>query len=247
MNKVENYKFDIVNSLRAVNNENPMRILLVEDEQQIADFLSMSLEAESFAVDVANNGKDGAELATTHNYDLIILDNQLPGKSGLEVCKETRKSGKTCPIIILSVRAETNIKVDLLNAGADDYLIKPFSLQELIARIRALLRRPKRLESTLLTIDDLVLDSQRHFVKRGKKELVLTRKEFGLLHYLMINEGTALTRGMIMEHVWDMKADPYSNTIESHLVTLRKKVDSNQRRKLIHTVPGIGYKLSFNP
>jgi DNA-binding response OmpR family regulator len=224
-----------------------MRILLVEDEQQIADFLSMSLEAESFAVDVAHNGIKGAELAFANNYDLIILDNQLPGKSGLEICKETRAHGKTCPIIMLSVLAETNMKVDLLNAGADDYLIKPFSLQELIARIRALLRRPRRLETNILAVDDLILDSQRHIVKRGKKELTLTRKEFGLLQFLMKNEGTALTRGMIMEHVWDMKADPYSNTIESHVVTLRKKVDFKQRRKLIHTVPGVGYKLGVNP
>ncbi len=224
-----------------------MRILLVEDEQQIADFLSMSLEAESFAVDVANNGIRGAELAFANNYDLIILDNQLPGKNGLEICKETRAHGKKCPIIMLSVLGETNMKVDLLNAGADDYLIKPFSLQELLARIRALLRRPRSLETNILAVDDLVLDSERHMVKRGKKEMVLTRKEFGLLRFLMKNEGTALTRGMIMEHVWDMKADPYSNTIESHMVTLRKKIDHKQRRKLIHTVPGIGYKLGVNP
>lgn len=224
-----------------------MKILLVEDEEQIADFLSMSLEAEGFTVDAAHTGTEGAKLALTNNYDLIILDNQLPGKNGLQICKETRAAGKTCPIIMLSVRTETTMKVDLLNAGADDYLIKPFSLQELIARVRALLRRPHRIESTVLTIDDLVLDGQRHIVKRGKKEITLTRKEFGLLQYLMKNEGTALSRSMIIEHVWDMKADPDSNTIESHLVTLRKKIDVGQRRKLIHTVPGIGYKLGMNP
>lgn len=224
-----------------------MRILLVEDEVQIADFLSMSLETEGFAVDIAHTSTKGAELALANNYDLIILDNQLPGKSGLEICKETRAHGKTCPIIILSVLGETNMKVDLLNAGADDYLIKPFSFQELLARIRAIIRRPRRLETNILSVDDLILDSQRHLVKRGKKELTLTRKEFGLLQFLMKNEGTALTRAMIMEHVWDMKADPDSNTIEAHMMTLRKKVDAKQRRKLIYTVPGIGYKLGMNP
>lgn len=224
-----------------------MRILLVEDEQQIADFLSMSLHAEGFVVDIAQNGRDGVDLALGANYDLIILDNKLPGKSGLEVCKEIRASGETCPIIMLSVLGETNIKVNCLNAGADDYLIKPFSLQELVSRIRALLRRSKRLESSTLIIDDLILDSAKHTVKRGKKEIILTRKEFGLLEYLMKNEGTAVTRGMIIEQVWDMNTDPYSNTIESHLVTLRKKIDPQKRRRLIHTVPGIGYKISLNP
>lgn len=224
-----------------------MRILLVEDEQQIADFLSMSLHAEGFGVDMAQNGSEGLDLALSNTHDLIILDNKLPGKSGLDICKEVRNSGKTCPIIMLSVLSETNMKVECLDAGADDYLIKPFSLQELVSRIRALLRRPKRIEGTTLVVDDLILDTAGRTVKRGKKDLVLTRKEFGLLEYLMKNEEKAVTRGMIIEHVWESNTDPYSNTIESHMVTLRKKIDPQGRRRLIHTIPGTGYKLSFNP
>jgi DNA-binding response OmpR family regulator len=139
------------------------------------------------------------------------------------------------------------MKVSCLDAGADDYLIKPFSLQELIARVRALLRRPKRIAGEILTLDDLVLDTVGRVVRRGKKEIRLTRKEFNLLEYLMKHEDTAVTRGMIVEKVWDSKTDPYSNTIESHIVTLRKKIDPEKRRRLLHTVPGIGYKFGFNP
>jgi len=224
-----------------------MRILLVEDEQQIADFLAMSLHAEGFGVDVAPNGRKGLELALSNAYDLMILDNKLPGKNGLDICKEVRNHGKTCPIIMLSVLSDTNMKVACLDAGADDYLIKPFSLQELVSRIRALLRRPKRIAGEILAVDDLVLDTVARTVRRGKKDIRLTRKEFGLLEYLMKHEDTAITRGMIIEHVWDKDTDPYSNTIESHIVTLRKKIDPEKRRRLLHTVPGVGYKFGFNP
>jgi DNA-binding response OmpR family regulator len=224
-----------------------MRILLVEDEQKIADFLEMSLAAEYFAVDVAYDGEVGMDMATRNEYDIMILDNMLPGKTGLEICRQVRLSGKTCPILILSVLDETSKKVDLLDAGADDYLIKPFSLQELLARVRALLRRPKQLKTTILNAGDLILDTKQHAVKRGKKEITLTRKEFALLEYLMKNENVALSRGMLMEHVWNMAMDPFSNTIESHILSLRKKIDVGDRRKLIHTVPGVGYKFGLTP
>ena len=220
-----------------------MRILLVEDEQQIYDFLKMSLEAECFVVDTAQDGEKGSYLGRTENYDLIILDNMLPGKDGLHVCKEIRESGKVCPILILSVRSETTTKIDLLNAGADDYLIKPFSLQELLARVRALLRRPQRIEKAVVRIGELALDSQTHIVTYGEKEIVLTRKEFILLEFLMKNANNVLSRGMILEHVWDMSVDPFSNTIESHIMALRKKLEAGKSGKLIFTVPGIGYKL----
>jgi DNA-binding response OmpR family regulator len=224
-----------------------MRILLVEDEQQIADFLAVSLHAEGFSVDIAGSGRKGLELALANTYDLMVLDNKLPGKSGLDICREVRNQGQTCPIIMLSVLSDTNMKVSCLDAGADDYLIKPFSLQELISRVRALLRRPKRIAGEILTLDDLVLDTVGRVVRRGKKEIRLTRKEFNLLEYLMKHEDTAVTRGMIVEKVWDSKTDPYSNTIESHIVTLRKKIDPEKRRRLLHTVPGVGYKFGFNP
>lgn len=221
-----------------------MHILIVEDEREINDFLRVSLEAECFAVDTAFDGDRGSYLGRTNEYDLIILDNVLPIKEGREACKEIRESGKTTPIIMLSVKSETVTKVDLLNAGADDYMTKPFSLEELLARMRALLRRPKQIESEVLSLEDLIVDTKRHMVKRGGREVYLTRKEFVLLTYLLKNAGAAMSRGMIMEHVWDMNIDPFSNTLESHILSLRKKIDIKSKKKLIRTVPGIGYKVS---
>ncbi len=222
-----------------------MRILIVEDEKDIRDFVAKSLKAESFAVDTAADGEKGSFLARTNDYDLIILDNIMPKKSGLQVCEEIRKDGKTVPILILSVKSETTAKVDLLNAGADDYLTKPFSLDELLARVRALLRRPTQIENEILQIDDLIVDTSRQTVRRGGKDIYLTRKEFALLKYLLKNQGIVLSRGMIMEHVWDMTADPFSNTIESHILSLRRKIDTKGKKKLIHTVPGRGYKIDL--
>ena len=221
-----------------------MRILLVEDEKKTAEFLKSSLEAEPFAVDFAEDGEMGSYLGRTNDYDLIILDNMLPKKDGLEVCEDIRKNGKSVPILMVSARNETTAKVELLNAGADDYLGKPFSLDELLARVHALLRRPKQIESAIITIDDLSLDLRQCAAYRGDKEITLTRKEFMLLEYLARNRGLVLTRGMIMEHVWDMNADPFSNTIESHILSLRRKIDIPGKRKLIQTVSGRGYKIS---
>lgn len=220
-----------------------MHILVVEDEREISDFLRVNMEAECFAVDTAFDGETGSFMARTNNYDLIILDNILPKKEGREACKEIRAAGKTVPIIMLSIKSETVTKVDLLNAGADDYMTKPFSFTELLARMRALLRRPKEIEDEILTISDLVIDIRRHTVRRANKEIYLTRKEFVLLSYLLQNAGSAMSRGMIMEHVWDMQMDPSSNTIESHILSLRKKIDAKSKKKLIKTVSGIGYKI----
>jgi DNA-binding response OmpR family regulator len=224
-----------------------MRILLVEDEKQVADFLIMSLEAECFAVDHTADGEQGSFLARTNDYDLLILDNLLPGKSGREICADVRQMGKVVPILILSVQSDTTAKIELLDAGADDYLSKPFSLQELTARARALLRRPQQITDSKLNIDDLVMDPQKHRVTRGTREIPLTRKEFMFLEYLLKNKDIVLSRGMILEHVWDMTADPFSNTIEAHIRTLRKKIDAGEPLKLIHTIPGIGYKISLTP
>ena len=221
-----------------------MRVLVVEDEEGIARFLKAGLESEYFAVDVAEDGERGSYLARTNDYDIIILDNMLPGKNGAEVCDDIRKSGRNTPIIMLSARAEMSIKVELLNKGADDYLTKPFSLEELLARIRALLRRPAHVAPDLLEIEDLVLDTKKHLVTRKGKEIYLTRKEFMLLEYLLRNNGTAVSRGMILEHVWDINVDPFSNTVESHILNIRKKVNDKGRKNLIHTLPGIGYKIS---
>jgi len=222
-----------------------MRILIIEDEKMIRNKLRKSLKDECYAVDTAEDGGEGLYLAETNNYDLIVLDNILPKKTGLEVCRALRDCGKTVPIIILSVRSETTSKVDLLNAGADDYLTKPFSMDELSARIKALLRRPKQLSEENAIIDNLTVDKVKHIAKRGDKEIYLTRKEFALLLYMINNQDIVLSRSMIMEHVWDTNLDPFSNTIESHILSLRKKIDSAGRVKLIHTIPGIGYKMAM--
>jgi len=221
-----------------------MRILIIEDEQEIRTFIKQSLESECFVVDAAQNGEEGSWLARTNEYDAIVLDNMLPGKSGKEVCMDIRRAGKTAPIIILSVKTGIDTKVAMLNIGADDYLTKPFSLDELLARIRALLRRPKEIKEAVLALGDLVLDTNQHTACRGAEDVYLTRKEFMLLEYLLRNQDAVVSRGMIMEHVWDMNADPFSNTIESHIRSLRKKIDF-KAKKLIHTVPGRGYKIAW--
>lgn len=220
-----------------------MRILVVEDEPEISAFLKTSLEAKCFSVDVAPDGERGSYWARTTDYDLVILDNLLPKASGLEVCRAIRKSGRQLPILILSVQSEPSVKTALLNAGADDYLSKPFSHDELLARVNALLRRPRRIENEVLRADDLALNTSTFEVTRGERQTYLTRKEFMLLNYLLRNKGSVLSRAMLLEHVWDMDTDPFSNTIESHIASLRKKIDTSKKKRLIHTVPGRGYKI----
>lgn len=222
-----------------------MRILLIEDDKNLAESLKVSLESECFIVDIAEDGEQGAYCARLNDYDLMILDNMLPKKGGIEVCKEIRGCGKTLPIIMLSVKSDTSSKTELLNAGADDYLTKPFSFDELLARIRAIMRRPKQIESDVIQVDNLILDGNKHSAIRGDKEVYLTRKEFILLKHLMKNRGAVLSRAAIMENVWNMDADPFSNTIESHIVNLRKKIDFGKHKKLIATVPGRGYKIDL--
>lgn len=220
-----------------------MRVLVVEDEERISRFLKESLEAEYFAVDVAEDGERGSYFARTNDYDLIVLDNMLPKKDGLQVCKEIRASGKTMPILVVSVKTGTFDKVDLLDAGADDYLAKPFVLEELLARVRALMRRPTAIESDILRVEDIELNAKMGTVRRADRDISLTRKEFMLLQYLMRNEGTVLSRGMILEHVWDMSVDIFSNTIESHILSLRKKLGDTKDDRIIQTISGRGYRM----
>ncbi|HSE56601.1 MAG TPA: response regulator transcription factor [Candidatus Paceibacterota bacterium] len=220
-----------------------MRLLIVEDDEDIRELLRASFETECFVVDTASDGDRGSYLARTNQYSAIILDNILPGKNGSRICQELRMLGKTTPILILSVQDEIPQKVHLLHSGADDYVTKPFSFQELLARVRALLRRPAAIEESIFTIEDLVIDCNRQKVMRGAKSIYLTRKEFMLLEYLMKNKSNVLSRGMIMEQVWGADSDPFSNTIEAHILNLRKKINTGKKRKLITTIPGRGYKI----
>lgn len=220
-----------------------MRALVIDDEKQIRDFVSGMLIAENFSVDMAEDGEMGSYLARTNDYDIVILDNILPGKLGADVCRDIRAARKTMPILMLTVVSEVSRKIEGLNMGADDYMTKPFALDELLARVRALTRRPRAVVEETLIVDDLVLNTRNYSIARGKRKIYLTRKEFELLEYLMRNQGRVLSRAMIMEHVWDLNADPFSNTIETHILNLRRKLEGAGRTKLIHTVPGRGYKI----
>lgn len=220
-----------------------MRLLVIEDNGEIVDFLKSSLKAEGFTVDSARDGENGSYMARTNSYDLIILDNILPKKDGYAVCCEIRGEGNDVPILLLSIKSEIEAKIKLLNAGADDYLAKPFSFEELLARIRALLRRPKKIEGNILKIDGVIIDTEGHTVNYEQKEIRLTPKEFSLLEYLVKNRGRVLSRSTIMEHVWDSDTDPFTNTIETHILNLRKKIKLVCKKEYIRTIPGVGYKI----
>ena len=220
-----------------------MRILLIEDEREIAEFIMRGLRAERFAVDWSNTGEEGLGWAKVNEYDVGVFDVRLPGMSGVDVCRALRERKKEFPIIMLSVMNDAITKVEALNVGADDYLVKPFFMAELLARMRALMRREHQTINPLLRVADLVLDVTAHVVKRGKEIIRLNRKEFSLLEYLMRHPGITLTRGMILEHVWDMNADPFTNTVDVHIRFLRQKIDEGHSVKLIKTVHGYGYKI----
>jgi two-component system OmpR family response regulator len=220
-----------------------MRILVVEDDEDLRRSVASCLTAESFAVDEAADGVEGLYLGRLNEYDLVVTDYALPKKDGLELCAGLREHGRAMPILVLSVKGSVPDKVALLDQGADDYLVKPFSYEELVARVRALLRRPQQLAAPVITVGDLTIDSARQVVRCGSREVYLTRKEFSLLEYLARHQGTVVSRSMLMEHVWNMDRDLFSNTIEAHILNLRKKLAARTRRKLIHTVSGRGYKV----
>lgn len=222
-----------------------MRLLLVEDENKVASFIKKGLEEEGYAVDHASDGQLGLMMGLDGVHDLIILDINLPGKDGLSVLQEFRQKKVTIPVLLLTVRAAIEDKVIGLDTGADDYLTKPFAFQELLARIRALLRRQAEAEPPLLQIADLTLDPARRLVFRGEKKIELTSKEFALLDYFMRNTGRVLTRTMIAEHVWDYNFDTMTNVIDVYVNYLRKKIDTGREPKLIHTVRGVGYVLKL--
>jgi heavy metal response regulator len=220
-----------------------MRLLVVEDEKKVAGFIKKGLEEEGFAVDVASDGETGLHMALDGVHDLIILDIHLPQMNGLNVLGELRRRKVATPVLLLTVRATIEDKVLGLDSGADDYLTKPFAFEELVARVRALLRRRAEVKQTLLQVGDLSLDPVRRTVSRGDEKIDLTPKEFALLDYFMRNPGRILTRTMIAEHVWDYDFDPATNVIDVYVNYLRRKIDSGRERKLIHTVRGVGYVL----
>jgi DNA-binding response OmpR family regulator len=223
-----------------------MKILLIEDEPKIATAIARGLRQEKFAIDVYHDGESGLGAALGDgNYDLMILDRMLPQVEGLEICRQVRQANIKTPIIVLTARGAIRDRIDGLNTGADDYLVKPFSFEELLARIHALLRRPFDLRSNILSIDDLTLDTIAHEVRRGKNKIRLTATEFSLLEYLMRNPGHILSKEKIIGHVWDFDADVLPNTVEAYIGSLRRKIDKPYRDKkpLITTERGFGYRI----
>ena len=220
-----------------------MRILLVEDDTAIARSLKEGLEDEAYAVDVANDGSEGYRTAVADEYDVIILDIMLPEMNGYEVCRALRNDGNKTPILMLTARDAERDIVEGLDTGADDYLAKPFSFDVLLARIRALLRRPNEKLEEILQVGDLKLDPSSKKVTRASQEISLTAKEYGVLEYLMRNKGKVLSKEQIISHVWDFDADVLPNNVELFIMFLRRKIDKPFKSKLIHTVSGFGYKL----
>lgn len=221
-----------------------MRVLVVEDEHKIARALKKALEQDHYAVDVSYNGDDGYAMATTEPYDIMIIDRMLPGEyNGIDIVKALREKSIKTPVLLLTALGRIEDKTTGLDSGADDYLVKPFSIDELLARVRALLRRPTETKSTILDADDLSLDTTKRSVKRGNKEIKLTSKEFGLLEYLLRNKNRPLSKDSIMQHVWDYDADILPNTIEVYIKYLRAKIDKPFGKGLIKTVRGFGYKI----
>ena len=223
-----------------------MRILLIEDDIAISRLLKEGLEDESYAVDVAHDGSEGYRTASADEYDVIILDIMLPEMNGYEVCRALRKDGNKTPILMLTARDAERDIVEGLDTGADDYLAKPFSFDVLLARIRALLRRPNEKLEEILQVGDLKLDPSLKKVTRASQEINLTAKEYGVLEYLMRNKGKVLSKEQIISHVWDFDADVLPNNVELFIMFLRRKIDKPFKSKLIHTVSGFGYKLEEN-
>jgi heavy metal response regulator len=218
-----------------------MRVLIVEDEVRLANFLKKGLTEESFAVDVAQDGEAALDLARVNPYDLVILDIVLPGMDGFDVCQRLRAMNPNLPILMLSARGVVEDRVRGLNLGADDYLTKPFAFSELIARVRAVLRRRQSTTFLVLQVADLTLDAAKRVAKRGDRRIDLTQKEFALLEYLMQNAGQVLTRTMIAEHVWDFSWDRLTNVIDVYINHLRRKIELPGEPRLIHAVRGVGY------
>jgi DNA-binding response OmpR family regulator len=224
-----------------------MRILVIEDEHKIANAIKQGLMQEKYAVDVEYDGDSGLGAALNESYDVLIIDRMLPGSlEGLDICRQVRQADIHTPILLLTAKDQTRDKVEGLNAGADDYLVKPFSFEELLARIRALMRRPAKTSETVLKVGDLTLDPVAFEVKRDGKKVDLSAKEFALLEYMMRNSGRVLTKDNIISHVWDFDADVLPNTVEVYVGYLRTKIDKPFKTPLLKTQRGFGYVLGVN-
>ncbi len=221
-----------------------MRLLIVEDEKALAESLKKGLTEQGYAVDIALDGEEGSFMAETESYDLIILDLMLPKMDGITLCKNLRENGINVPVLMLTAKSQIQDKVEGFNTGADDYLTKPFSVIELFARVKALLKRKDQIELPILEIDDLKLDLFRHQVTRGTDIIELTPKEFSILELMAKNKDGVVTRTMILDHVWDTSYTGNSNIVDVLIGTLRKKIDLPGKVKLIQTVYGVGFKLS---
>jgi DNA-binding response OmpR family regulator len=224
-----------------------MRVLVVEDEKKTASFVRKALQAESFAVDMVANGEDALHAAASTPFDAIVLDIMLPGRDGLSVLRQLRERKNVTPVLLLSARGEVNERVEGLNAGADDYLPKPFELAELVARVRALTRRGGENKPIVLRVADLSLDTVTHKAQRGATKIELTAREYRLLEFLMRSAGRPCGRMMIVEKVWDYDFDPGTNLVDVYIRRLREKIDADFAVKLLHTVRGSGYVLKETP
>ncbi len=221
-----------------------MRLLVVDDDPYLADAVADVLRDESYAVDVARNGEDAAEQMDINDYDLVVLDYNIPPPTGIELLIAWREAGKATPVLMLTARSTIEQRVEGLDAGADDYLVKPFDFAELLARVRSLLRRRERSVETALEAGDLKMDRAKHEVSVGERRIELSPKEFALLEYLLTRKDQVVSRGEIEEHVWDSSFDSFTNIIDVLIHRLRKKIDGQQPGKLLHTVKGSGYKIS---
>lgn len=230
--------------IEVIEYNNRMRILLIEDEKRLSHYVKKGLSESGFAVDTAYDGEEGLYMAKEEAYDVVILDVMLPKLSGVEVCKKLRESKKDLPILMLTARSETENKIEGLEAGADDYLTKPFVFAELKARINALIRRSYHQVTSSLGIADLEVDPLKHIAKRGGALIKLTPKEFAILELLLRKKDEVVSRTQVIEHVWDYNFDSMSNVVDVFMGTLRRKIDKGHRTKLIHTVHGVGYSIS---
>ncbi|SRR5579884_58352 len=220
-----------------------MRLLIVEDDTKLNAVLQQAFEEERYAVDVAYDGEHGEEMAFVNEYDAIVLDLMLPKRQGTEVIRELREHGVKTPILILTARDRVQDRVSGLNDGADDYVVKPFAIDELIARVRALVRRSSDVRSTKLQVADLVLDVASHTVKRGASQINLTQTEYSILEYMMHHPNKVVSRAELMEHVWDDSYEGFSNIVDVYMRRLRSKIDENAQMRLVETVRGAGYRL----